>query len=60
MPSHPCTAADEGRPKGEVPHYLPGKNPFVTEPPRRLGIPDETIQAGAETMYPEFRAKLRR
>jgi hypothetical protein len=60
MPSHPCTAADEGRPKGEVPHYLPGKNSFVTEPPRRLGIPDETIQAGAETMYPEFRAKLRR
>jgi hypothetical protein len=57
MPAHPCTAADEGRAAGDVPHYFPGRNPYVAEPAQRLGIPDATIRAGADSMYPEFRAK---
>jgi hypothetical protein len=57
---HPCTPADEGRAKGDVPAHLPGKNPFLTEPTRKLGIPDDTIYAGAAAMYPEFRARFKR
>jgi cyclase len=44
------------RPRGEVPHYLPGENPFMQEFPRRFGVPEEAALGGAETMYPEYRS----
>jgi hypothetical protein len=58
----PCQIVDEvaGRPDGEVPHYLPGRNPFVHEFADQSGIPLEATMGGAETMYPEFMLKLRR
>ncbi|HUC76652.1 MAG TPA: hypothetical protein VMS04_15225 [Vicinamibacterales bacterium] len=58
----PCQIVDEvaGRPDGEVPHYLPGQNPFVHEFADQSGIPLEATMGGAETMYPEFMLKLRR
>lgn len=40
--------------KGEVPHYLPGKNPFLTEYRERHHIPEVATRGGAATMYPEF------
>ena len=43
----------------EVPHYLPGKNPFMTEFAEQSGIPLEAALGGAETMYPEYMMKLR-
>ena len=47
------------RPKNEVPHFLPGTNPFLTEFAERWGIPVEATRGGAETMYPEYMAKLK-
>ena len=55
----PCTVAYEGVPEGTVPHYLPGQNPFVEETTKLWGIPLEAVQGGAETMYPEFRKKIK-
>jgi hypothetical protein len=42
-----------------VPHVAPGANEMIRQFPDRLRIPMETIWGGAETMYPEFRSKLR-
>ena len=44
---------------GTVPHYLPGKNPFIDEMTRIYNIPREAAMGGAETMYPEFRDKIK-
>lgn len=45
--------------EGEVPHYLPGKNPFIGDVTRMYNIPVEAVMGGAETMYPEYRKKLK-
>jgi hypothetical protein len=45
--------------EGEVPHYLPGRNPFVNEVTERYHIPADAVLGGAETMYPEYRKKLK-
>ena len=58
FPAHPCTPADEGHVKGVVPAHFPGENRFVKEPADRMKIPEELLRAGAESMYPEFKAKL--
>jgi hypothetical protein len=42
-----------------VPHYLPGKNPFTEEMMKYYGIPPEAAMGGAETMYPEYRDKIK-
>jgi hypothetical protein len=42
-----------------VPHYLPGKNPSAGDYARYYNLPVEAAQGGAETMYPEFRKKLK-
>jgi hypothetical protein len=56
----PCEPVVEVvRPKGEVPNYLPGKNPFLHEFAQRWGLPYEPTRGGAETMYPEYRIKLK-
>jgi hypothetical protein len=44
---------------GIVPHYLPGKNPFVNEVTQKHNIPVEAVLGGPETMYPEYRKKLK-
>jgi hypothetical protein len=55
----PCIVGDEGVPENAVPHYLPEKNPFIDELTKYYGIPREAILGGAETMYPEFRKKIK-
>jgi len=56
----PCEPVDEvDRPPGVVPHHLPGTNKFLDEFARRYGIPFEATRGGAETMYPEYRLKLK-
>jgi hypothetical protein len=57
--STPCTVAFEGVPSGKVPHYLPGQNPNVEEMTTLWGIPVEAVKGGPETMYPEYRKKLK-
>jgi hypothetical protein len=56
----PCEIVEEiaGRPAGVVPHYLPGRNPFVNEFAEKLGIPVDAAMGGAETMYPEYMITL--
>ena len=46
-------------PVGSVPHYLPGKNPFLDEMTKVYGIPREAEMGGAETMYPAYRDKIK-
>jgi hypothetical protein len=55
----PCIVGDEGVESGRVPHYLPGQNPFIDEMKKRYGIPIEAAMGGAETMYPEYRDKIK-
>jgi hypothetical protein len=60
IPPYPCGVVHEvGRPDGDVPHHLPGTNTFITEFPRRFRIPEPAARGGAETMYPEYRTKLK-
>lgn len=56
---YPCSIDVEvPRPEGEIPHYLPGTNPFLSDFAERLGLPMEGVRGGAETMYPEFRRRV--
>jgi hypothetical protein len=57
---YPCTSVVEvERPKGSVPHYLPGQNPFLDEFPKKFNLPEIARRGGAETMYPEFQQKIK-
>jgi hypothetical protein len=47
------------RPKNEVPHFLPGANPFLSDTARNYALPLEPTRGGAETMYPEYMTKLK-
>jgi hypothetical protein len=61
IPPYPCDVVEEvDRPRGAVPHHLPGTNMFLTEFPHRYGIPEEAARGGAETMYPEYQLKLKK
>jgi hypothetical protein len=56
---YPCESVVEiDRPKGTVPHHLPGMNKFLTEFPTRYSLPEFAVRGGSETMYPEFQQKL--
>ena len=58
---YPCDAVVEiERPKGTVPHHLPGTNKFLSEFPKKYGIPETAARGGAETTYPEYQAKIGR
>jgi len=57
---YPCGIVQEiDRPAGEIPHYLPGTNPYTTEFATAYGIPVEATRGGAQTMYPDFIQKLK-
>lgn len=57
---YPCEPVVEiVRDKGVIPHHLPGTNPHLAEFPKAHGIPPEGARGGAETMYPEYRKKIR-
>jgi glyoxylase-like metal-dependent hydrolase (beta-lactamase superfamily II) len=56
-----CEYATEiDRPKNDVPHFLEGTNPSLTEYAEHYGIPLEAARGGAETTYPEYMDTLRR
>lgn len=60
IPPYPCTVVDEVvRAKGVVPHHLPGTNPYLNDFPAKYKIAREAARGGAETMYPEYRKKIR-
>jgi hypothetical protein len=57
---YPCQSVVEvERPKGVVPHHLPGTNEFLTEFAARFGLPFEATRGGPETMYPEYMERLK-
>jgi hypothetical protein len=60
-PCGPNEIADEViRPKGEVPHYLPGTNSAILrEFAAKYRLPYEATRGGAETVYPEYMQKLK-
>jgi hypothetical protein len=56
----PCIATFEGTtPGNDVPHYTPEKNPFVDEVTRKYGVPREAVLGYPETLYPEYRQKMK-
>jgi len=56
----PCEAIEEGEhPRGQVPHFLPGENPYVAEYAAIHNLPQAATLGGAETMYPEFIQKMK-
>jgi cyclase len=57
---YPCEEVEEVvRARGVVPNYLPGQNPFIHEYADMYKLPVTAALGGAETMYPEYRAKLK-
>lgn len=55
----PCEPVVEvARKSGEVPHYLPGTNPFINETAQMYNLPLDVVRGGAQTMYPEYRKTL--
>ena len=60
VPPYPCDVVEEiDRPIGAVPHHLPGTNKFLAEFAQRYGLPFEPTRGGAETMYPDYKIKLK-
>jgi glyoxylase-like metal-dependent hydrolase (beta-lactamase superfamily II) len=41
--------------KNEVPHYLPGQNPWIGEFSAKHAMPEGGVRGGAETLLPEWR-----
>jgi hypothetical protein len=57
---YPCEPQIEVvRPRGVIPHHLPGTNKFLSEFPARYSIPVQATRGGAETMYPEYMPRVK-
>ncbi len=41
-----------------VPHFLPGKSPYLEDYAKKFGLPLEAVWGGAPTTYPEYMPKL--
>ena len=55
-----CEYVEEGeQPRGQVPSYMPGEHPWLTEYAATHDLPLEAALGGPETMYPEYRARLK-
>ena len=55
MQPYPCYPTVEvPREKGDVPHHLPGENPFLEEYAKKHNLPQRAVRGGAETALPEF------
>ena len=55
-----CETAEEvPRLKHDVPNFVPGQNPSLTYFADQVGLPQDAVRGGDETIYPEYRAKLR-
>jgi len=59
MAPYPCQPAVEvERAPGQVPNYLPGQNPYLTEFAKKHNLPVEATRGGAATALPEFSKTL--
>lgn len=60
MTPYPCDPVTEVlREPGDVPHYLPGQNPFIDEFAEEHGLPVDAARGGAATALPEYMERLR-
>ena len=60
MTPYPCESVVEVlRAPGDVPHYLPGQNPFLDDFAAEHGLPVEAARGGAQTALPEYAERLR-
>jgi hypothetical protein len=58
---YPCQPAVEvDREPGDVPHHLPGRNPYIGEFAKKHNLPLEATLGGANTALPEFAKTLAR
>lgn len=60
----PCIFTNEGQAGGasdEAPHWLWGQKPpeFMHELEKKYGIPEEVVMGYEETLYPEYRQKMK-
>lgn len=56
---YPCsTDVEIPRAEGEVPFYLEGTNDQLPVFAKAHNLPQEVVMSGAETMYPEYQAKI--
>ncbi len=55
----PCIVNFEGTAEGTVPYFPPGKNPLMTQMMQFFHVPEYASAGGADTMYPEFRNRLK-
>ena len=61
IPAYPCTVvAEVDRPRGVVPHWLPGEASGLGDYAKHYKIPFEASRGGAEQMYPEYLPTLRK
>jgi cyclase len=44
--------------KNKVPHFLPGKNPFMKDFADKFGLPFDAIWSGSPSTYPEYLSKI--
>jgi len=59
-PPQLCEIEEEtDRPKNSVPHRLPGTMHDTDDYAKKYNLPAEATKGGAETMYPEYRKKLK-
>ena len=59
MAPYPCSPAVEvPRADGDVPHHLPGTNPFLEEYAKKHHLPVHATRGGAETALPEYARKI--
>jgi hypothetical protein len=59
-PFWPCEYIEEGEVvPGVVPSYMPGENPWVSEYAATHNLPQEATLGGPETMYPEYRERMK-
>jgi hypothetical protein len=60
VPFWPCEYIEEGeRARGDVPSYFAGENPYVPEYAATHNLPQEVTLGGPETMYPEFKERMK-
>jgi hypothetical protein len=59
-PFWPCEYIEEGEnPRGAVPSYFHGENPWISEYAATHDLPQEATLGGGVTIYPEYRARLK-
>jgi hypothetical protein len=63
MAPYPCgpneVVVEVPRPRGAVPHWLPGTNKYLREFAIREGLPFEATRGYDEALYPEYMEKLK-